>query len=89
MRYFLVEFDGNTYPAKVTTFANAASALAELALREPLEPPSGETVLLLADSEDVLRVTHARYFEDPLDTFRRTLDEKAAAAQRKLAPATP
>jgi hypothetical protein len=81
VRYFIVEFDGHSYPAKLTEFANRDAALEELSIREPLEPPSGETVLLFADSEDVLRVTHSRYFEDPLDTFRRTLAETTSAAQ--------
>jgi len=72
----------------VTPFADAESALAELAIREPLEPPDGETVLLGAESEDVLHVTHSRYFEDALETLSRTFEEQTAKARRRLAETT-
>lgn len=84
LRYFLVEFDGHTYPAKITVFDDVKLALAELSVREPLEPPGGETVLLGAASEDVLRVTHSRYFEDPFVTYMGRAREHLDAPQRSV-----
>jgi hypothetical protein len=86
LRYFLVEFDGHTRPAKVSEFADMQTALAALSVREPLEPPGGETVLLFAESEEVLRVTHSGYFEDPFEGFRRVVHEKTDEIVRRAAP---
>jgi hypothetical protein len=76
-RYYLLEFDGHTYPAELTEFVDVESALAELAIREPLEPIGGHTVLLIGESEEALRVTHPGYFEDPFDGVRRAAHQSA------------
>jgi hypothetical protein len=84
LRYFLVEFDGHTYPADVTEFDDMQAALNELSIREPLEPVGGETVLLFAESEEILRITHPGYFEDPFAALRHTVREMADAARERL-----
>ena len=84
MRYFLVEFDGYTYPARVTEFTDQSLALHELKRREPLEAPDGETVLLFADSEEAIRITHSRYFEDPLESLDHALRKETEAVRGRL-----
>ncbi len=84
LMYFLVEFDGHTLPAQLTEFADRELALDALRLREPFEPHGGETVLLMAESEAVLHVTHPGYFEDPFDGLRGAVRQKAEQVERML-----
>lgn len=85
MRYFLIEFDGRSVPAHVTPFDDADAALAALSVAERDAPSGMEVVLLHADSEDVLRRTHSRYFESWQDMLSRTSAELSAANLRASA----
>jgi hypothetical protein len=67
---FLIEYDrSGGSPAKITVFADRQRELAEnvrleLELRLHQQGIEREVVLLEAPSEDALRITHRRYFEN-------------------------
>lgn len=65
MTYFLVEYDRRAeHGGVVAKFENDEFDVANAALREreATKPDHVEVVLLVGDSEDALRTTHARYF---------------------------
>lgn len=82
MRYFLVEFDGRSVPARMTAFDDVHEGLSALALAERNAPHGMEVVLLGADSEETLHRTHSRYFESWQEMLSRLGTELSDVIQR-------
>jgi hypothetical protein len=86
IQYFLVEYDAAADHAQVTAFADQAEALRALRKREANRGDI-EVVLLAAESEDDLHITHSRYFgmrerlEEDIEAQRAHLRKLAEAAQ--------
>lgn len=64
MRYFVLEFDRTTAKLEVIAFDALQAALACLGEREARKAADTEVVLLMAESEDAIRITHSRYFTE-------------------------
>ncbi len=82
---FLIEYDRDEGRiVSIENFANTDREMAEdsrlkLELNLHLKNIDHEVVLLEAATEDALRRTHRRYFEDWPELMRRILDRKAMA----------
>lgn len=62
MRYFLMRFDRKTLKPDLTPYDDPEEAFDALNAAERSREPHVEVVLLGAESEESLRVTHSSYF---------------------------
>ena len=62
MRYFLMRFDRKTLKPDLTPYDDPDEAFKALNAAERGREPHVEVVLLSAESEEALRVTHSSYF---------------------------
>ncbi len=63
MNAFIVEFDRRTGAVAVSEFTDHGSAVLALHRKEAAKGSDSEVVLLFADNEAELALTHPRYFE--------------------------
>ena len=82
MTYFLVEHDRRLRHSRVTPFEDRDASIRALNSTEAARDHDTDVVLLIAESEANIRITHPRYFWDDIsgavsqeanDTFARYL----------------
>ena len=64
MTYFLIEHDRRSKQSRVTPFQDRDASIHALNLREAARDRETDVVLLIAESEANIRITHPRYFWD-------------------------
>lgn len=83
MKYFLVEYNRQTEDVSLTTYEEGERDQAALATRERemSKAPYMEVVLLGADSEETIRLTHSRYFSRMRERARSRAGKVAQVAE--------
>ncbi len=64
MTYFLIEHDRRSKQSRVTSFDDRESSIRALNTKEAARDDDTDVVLLIAESEANIRITHPRYFWD-------------------------
>ncbi len=78
-KYFLIEYNHDTREVLWTEFAVEAEAFALLGIRERGKSPREEVVLFMAESIEMLKRTHSRYFGPPPLIFNEGLQSYRAS----------
>ena len=83
MTYFLIEHNRRSGASRVTSFEDREASLRELNLRETVRDKDTDVVLLIAESEANIRITHPRYFssEETLLNEAESIAARADAAK--------
>jgi hypothetical protein len=78
LKYFVIEFNHDTQSVQWTEFAAPDAAFAAVNAKESAKSAREEVVLFMAESIEMLKSTHSRYFGPPA-TLEIPLLELAAS----------